>query len=150
MDEKKVHQKTEDVELSIPLRRTRPSEPISNENCQCWSELSSKSKIFFILLILGILLLIVLSVIVYVTCGFGQNSIFCPTNLDKVSKEPTFEDLLIKPINGSVKIGDMVLDEFQFNKVAGTYIFHEPGDGVAFSGISEDKYRWPNAELPYE
>ena len=143
-----VHQANEDVELSIPLR-TRPSQPISNQKCQCWSKLSTKSKIFFILLILGILSLIILPVIVYATCGFGQNSIFCPSNLNKVS-EPTFEKNFLKPINGSVKIGDMVLDEFQFNKVAGTHIFHEPGDGVAFSGISEDKYRWPNAELPYE
>ena len=144
-----VHQANEDVELSIPLR-TRPSQPISNQKCQCcWSKLSTKSKIFFILLILGILSLIILPVIVYATCGFGQNSIFCPSNLNKVS-EPTFEKIFLKPINGSVKIGDMILDEFQFKKIDGNHIGYEPGDGVAFSGISEDKYRWPNAELPYE
>ena len=144
-----VHQVNEDVELSIPLR-TRPSQPISNQKSQCcWSKLSTKSKIFFILLILGILLLIILPVIVYATCGFGQNSIFCPSNLNKVS-EPTFEKIFLKPINGSVKIGDMILDEFQFKKIDGNHIGYEPGDGVAFSGISEDKYRWPNAELPYE
>ena len=144
-----VHQTNEDVELSIPLR-TRNSQSISNPKCQCcWSKLSTKSKIFFILLILGILLLIILPVIVYATCGFGQNSIFCPSNLNKVS-EPTFEKIFLKPINGSVKIGDMILDEFQFKKIDGNHIGYEPGDGVAFSGISEDKYRWPNAELPYE
>ena len=48
--------------------------------------------------------------------------------------------------DGSVKIDDMFLDQFQFNNVKGD----EPGDGVAFSGISEDIYRWPNAELPYK
>ena len=42
----------------------------------------------------------------------------------------------------------MILDKFQFNNVKGADISDEPG--VAFSGISEDIYRWPNAELPYE
>ena len=71
-------------------------------------------------------------------------------NLNRVS-EPTWEDVLITPsADGSVKIGDMFLDEFQFNKVKGADISDKPGDGVAFSGISEVKYRWPNAELPYK
>ena len=83
-----VHQTNEDVELSIPLR-TRPSQPISNQKCQCcWNKLSTKSKIFFILLILGILLLIILPVIVYATCGFGQNSIFCPSKCRKADVFP--------------------------------------------------------------
>ena len=71
-------------------------------------------------------------------------------NFSKVS-EPTWEDVSIKPsADGSVKIGDLFLDKFQFNKVKGADISDEPGDGVALSGISEERYRWPNAELPYE
>ena len=68
--------------------------------------------------------------------------------MNRVS-EPTWEDALITPsADGSVKIDDMFLDQFQFNNVKGADISDEPG--VAFSGISEDIYRWPNAELPYE
>ena len=72
-------------------------------------------------------------------------------NFSKVS-EPTWEDVSIKPsADGSVKIGDMIMDKFQFNIVNGAALDHEPGDGVAFSGISPiDGHRWPNAELPYE
>ena len=50
----------------------------------------------------------------------------------------------------------MFLDQFQFNNVKGADISDEPGDGVAFSAISEDIYRWPTqseelqAELPYK
>ena len=70
--------------------------------------------------------------------------------MNRVS-EPTWEDASITPSDdGSVKIGDLFLDKFQFNKVKGVDISDEPGDGVAFSGISEDIYRWPNAELPYK
>ena len=64
--------------------------------------------------------------------------------------EPTFNDASIKPSDdGSIRIEDMILDEFQFNKVNGADTEVEPGDGVMFSGISGERYRWPNAELPY-
>ena len=76
---------------------------------------------------------------------------FLPKYSNGFPSEPTFEDSSIKPSeNGSVTIDDMILDEFQFNKVNGADIGDEPGDGVAFSGISGERYRWPNAELPYE
>ena len=70
--------------------------------------------------------------------------------MNRVS-EPTWEDASITPSDdGSVTIDDMILDKFQFNMVNGAALDYEPGDGVAFSGISEDPHRWPKAELPYK
>ena len=83
--------------------------------------------------------------------------VFLPKYSNGFPSEPTFEDSSIKPSeNGSVTIDDMILDKFQFNNVKGADISDEPGDGVAFSAISEDIYRWPTqseelqAELPYK
>ena len=75
---------------------------------------------------------------------------FIPKYSNGFPTEPTFEGASIKPSeNGSVRIEDMILDEFQFKKVNGADTEVEPGDGVAFSGISDLIYRWPDAELPY-
>jgi len=64
--------------------------------------------------------------------------------------ELTFEGALIG-LDGEnkVQIGDMILDKYQFASISGTQDVGEPGDGAASSGIFGEKYRWPNAELPY-
>ena len=64
--------------------------------------------------------------------------------------ELTFEGALIG-LDGEYKVqlGDMILDKFQFASISGTQDVGEPGDGAASSGIFGEKYRWPNAELPY-
>ena len=64
--------------------------------------------------------------------------------------ELTFEGALIG-LDGEnkVQLGDMILDKYQFASISGTQDVGEPGDGAASSGIFGEKYRWPNAELPY-
>ena len=66
------------------------------------------------------------------------------------TSELSFEGALIGlDQDGKVQLGDMVLNEFQFASIAGTQDTGEPGDGTASAGIFGERYRWPNAELPY-
>ena len=48
---------------------------------------------------------------------------------------------LTKPLNGEVKIRDMILDDSQFGNFAGLSVRN---------GISVESYRWPDGELPYK